>query len=181
MKAPLNRRVYVIGYAAATPLGPSFAQTWARAVQGRAGFRHLTRCRVESRINIVGEIPDWDPNGLDFTDAKEVYNWNADYVLLTVAGIRDALESAALVIDRDTGPRTACLVGSALNGTDAYRIAMDNFLNQGPYKVSPYLLPNLCANLPSGKAGMLAGFTGPIFPPRGPAPLETMPLGSDPA
>ncbi len=33
-----------------------------------------------------------------------------------------------------------------------------------PFKVSPYLLPNLCANLLSGKAGMLLGFTGPIFP-----------------
>ena len=167
MKAPLNRRVYVIGYAAATPLGRTFSQTWARAVQGRAGFRHLTRCRVESRINIVGEIPGWDPSALDFTDAKEIYNWNADYVLLTVAVVRDALENAAMVIDRDTGPRTACLIGSALNGTDAYRVAMDNYLNRGPYKVSPYLLPNLCANLPSGKAGMLAGFTGPIFSPQG--------------
>jgi len=34
-------------------------------------------------------------------------------------------------------------------------------------KVSPYLLPNLCANLPPGKAGMLLGFTGPIFSPQG--------------
>ena len=33
--------------------------------------------------------------------------------------------------------------------------------------MSPYLLPNLCANLPAGKAGMLMGFTGPIFSPQG--------------
>jgi 3-oxoacyl-[acyl-carrier-protein] synthase II len=44
---------------------------------------------------------------------------------------------------------------------------MDNYVNRGPMKVSPYLLPNLCANLPSGKAGMLMGFTGPIFSPQG--------------
>jgi 3-oxoacyl-[acyl-carrier-protein] synthase II len=44
---------------------------------------------------------------------------------------------------------------------------MDNYVNRGPLKVSPYLLPNLCANLPSGKAGMLMGFTGPIFSPQG--------------
>jgi 3-oxoacyl-[acyl-carrier-protein] synthase II len=70
-------------------------------------------------------------------------------------------------MDKDTGPRTACLIGSALNGTDAFRIAMDNYVNKGPLKVSPYLLPNLCANLPSGKAGMLLGFTGPVFSPQG--------------
>jgi 3-oxoacyl-[acyl-carrier-protein] synthase II len=54
-----------------------------------------------------------------------------------------------------------------LNGTDAFRIAMDNYVNRGPLRVSPYLLPNLCANLPAGKAGILLGFTGPIFSPQG--------------
>jgi len=44
---------------------------------------------------------------------------------------------------------------------------MDHYVNQGPLKVSPYLLPNVCANLPAGKAGMLLGFTGPIFSPQG--------------
>jgi 3-oxoacyl-[acyl-carrier-protein] synthase II len=58
-------------------------------------------------------------------------------------------------------------VGSALNGSDALRIAMENYTQKGPLKVSPYLLPNLCANLPAGKAGMQLGFTGPIFSPQG--------------
>jgi len=104
---------------------------------------------------------------LDFTDKKDVYNWNADYVLLTMAVCKEALENSTLEMDKDTGPRTACLIGSALNGTDSFRLAMDNYVNKGPLKISPYLLPNLCANLPSGKAGMLLGFTGPIFSPQG--------------
>jgi 3-oxoacyl-[acyl-carrier-protein] synthase II len=167
MKAPKNRRVFVIGYGAATPLGKTFPKTWQRAVNGEAGFRRVTRCETTSRSNVVGEIPDWDPMALDFMDRKEAYNWNADYVFLTMAVCKEALINSGLEIDKDTGPRTACFIGSALNGTDAYRIAMDNYVNKGPYKVSPYLLPNLCANLPAGKAGMLLGFTGPIFSPQG--------------
>jgi len=167
MKAPKNRRVFVIGYGAATPLGATFAKTWNRAVKGETGFRRLTRCQTDSRANVVGEIPDWDPMALDFMDRKEVYNWNADYVFLTMAVCKEALEDAGIEIDGETGPKTACLIGSALNGTDSFRIAMDNYVNQGPLKVSPYLLPNLCANLPAGKAGMLLGFTGPIFSPQG--------------
>lgn len=167
MKAPKNRRVYVIGYGAATPLGATFAKTWQRAVKGEAGFRKLTRCQTDVYANVVGEIPDWDPMTLDFLDRKEIYNWNADYVFLTMGVCKEALEDAGLVIDSETGPKTACLIGSALNGTDSFRIAMDNYVNRGPLKVSPYLLPNLCANLPAGKAGMLLGFTGPIFSPQG--------------
>jgi len=167
MKAPKNRRVFVIGYGAATPLGMTFPATWERAVRGEAGFRKVTRCQVNSMSDVVGEIPDWDPLALDFVDRKEAYNWNADFVLLTMAICQEALADAGLEITPETGPRTACMIGSALNGTDAFRVAMDNYVNKGPFKVSPYLLPNLCANLPAGKAGMRMGFTGPIFSPQG--------------
>ncbi|MDD4998766.1 MAG: hypothetical protein PHI99_11510, partial [Syntrophales bacterium] len=89
MRAPENRRVFVIGYGAATPLGWTFAETWERAVRGDAGFRKVTRCRVETVCNVVGEIPDWNPRELDFVDPKEAYNWNAGFVLLTMAVCRE--------------------------------------------------------------------------------------------
>lgn len=167
MKAPLNRRVFVAGYAAATPLGNTFDKTWEAASSGKAGFRRVTRCQTESRSNVVGEIPDWDPSQLSYVTPKEEVIWNADYVFLTMEMCRQALSHAGLEMDRETGPRTACLIGSALNGTDAFRIGMANYVNRGPFKVSPYLLPNVCANLPAGKAGMLLDFTGPIFSPQG--------------
>ena len=174
MKAPKNRRVFVVGYGAATPLGKTFETTWQRAVGGEAGFRKLTRCRTESRSNVVGEIPDWNPQMLDYLDRKELYNWNADYVFLTMAICKEALTDAGLEVNEDTGPRTACLIGSALNGTDAYRIAMDNYVNRGPLRVSPYLLPNLCANLPV----FCWGSRDPYFHPRAPVRPAIMPLVS---
>jgi 3-oxoacyl-[acyl-carrier-protein] synthase II len=167
MKSPQNRRVFVVGYGAATPLGRTFPETWERAANGEAGFRKVTRCSVQSVCDVVGEIPDWDPLNLDFVDAKEAYNWNAAFVVLTMAVCREALAHARLPMNEETGPRTACLIGSAINGADAFRTAMTHFQERGPLKISPYLLPNLCANLPSGKAGMLLGFTGPIFSPQG--------------
>ncbi|MHB8150517.1 MAG: beta-ketoacyl-[acyl-carrier-protein] synthase family protein [Desulfobulbia bacterium] len=167
MKAPLNRKVFVVGYGAATSLGNTFASTWEAALAGRAGSRRITRCEVTTRSNVVGEIPDWDPSRLEYVNRKEASLWEAGFVFLTMEVCREALANAGLVIDQETGPRTGCLIGSALNGTDAYRIAMDNYVNRGPLKVSPYLLPNLCANLPAGKAGMLLGFTGPVFSPQG--------------
>ncbi len=167
MRAPLNRKVFVTGYAAATALGNNFAKTWEAALQGQAGFSRVSKCETESRSNVVGEIPDWDPTQFPYVNAKEASIWNADYVFLTMEMCRQALAHAGLVMNEESGPRTACLIGSALNGTDSYRIAMDNYVNRGPFKVSPYLLPNVCANLPAGKAGMELGFTGPIFSPQG--------------
>jgi 3-oxoacyl-[acyl-carrier-protein] synthase II len=167
MKAPKNRRVYVIGYGAATALGNTFAHTWQRVVNGEVGFRKVSRCDVESASNVVGEIPDWNPEGYDFSSKKEAHNWNAAFVILTVAVCKEAIADAGFEINSETGPRTACLIGSAINGSDAFRIASDNLRERGYLRLSPYLLPNLCGNVPSGKAGMLLGFTGPIFSPQG--------------
>ena len=157
----------MVGYETATALGNTFAKTWQNAENGLAGFRKVTRCETTSRSNVVGEIPDWDPGTLPYVTRKEASLWDAAYVFLTMEVCRKALAHGRLEINADTGPRTGCLIGSALNGTDSFRIAMDNYVNRGPFKVSPYLLPNVCANLPAGKAGMLLGFTGPIFSPQG--------------
>jgi 3-oxoacyl-[acyl-carrier-protein] synthase II len=166
MRAPKNRKVFVVGYGAATPLGNTFEKTWKRAVRGEAGFGKVTRCKVDSASDIVGEIPDWDPLQLDFINAKEVYNWNAAFVILTMAVCKEALDNSGIPIDEKTAPRMACLIGSAMNGPDAFRVAMHDLEHRGPLRISPYLLPNMCGNLPSGKAGMLLKFTGPIFSPQ---------------
>jgi 3-oxoacyl-[acyl-carrier-protein] synthase II len=166
MKAPKNRRVFAIGQAAITPLGATAEATWRRAVANEAGFRELSRCSVGSRT-IVGEIPDRDSTGYAFDTPRERHNWSAAYVLETIAVCQDALRDAKLSMGDDVGPRTACLMGSAINGSDSLRQSFLRFQSVGANGVSPFLLPNICANVPAGKAGCVLGFTGPIFSPQG--------------
>jgi 3-oxoacyl-[acyl-carrier-protein] synthase II len=164
MKAPLNRRVFVVGYGAATALGRNLADTWSQAVAGRAGFRSVTRCEVNCLSHVVGQIPDWHPRDCQFFSRRDAYNWNAAFVSLTLTVCHEAIQDAGWHVDAST--RTGCLIGSALNGSDSLRMAITQYLAHGPLKVSPYLLPNVCANLPAGKAGMQFGFTGPVVSPQ---------------
>ena len=180
MKAPKNRKVLVVGYDAATALGATFADTWAQAGAGKAGLRRISRCQTTSRSNVVGEIPNWDPSSLPFVSRKEASLWDASYVFLTMEVCRQALDHAGLELDSRTGPRTGCLIGSALNGTDSYRIAMDNYVKHGPTKVSPYLLPNVCANLPAGKAACCSASPARSSRRRAPAPQAITPSHSGP-
>jgi len=167
MRAPKNRRVFAVGASAVTPLGQTLGETFRRAAAGETGFGLLSRCEVETLCSVVGEVPDWDPRGLDFVGPRDAYNWNAGFVHLTMLACRDALADAGLEMDDVLGPRTGCLMGSALNGSDAYRDAAVILRNQGRGRVGPYLLPNLCGNLPGGKAGIMLGFTGLSVSPQG--------------
>ncbi len=174
MKAPSNRRVFILGRAAMTPLGSTAEATWSKAVANQSGFRPLSRCSLGEPApgttavmpTLVGQLPD-ATSTYAFATAKERHNWNAAYVLATMAVCHDALASAQLVMDASTGPRTACLMGSAINGSDSLRAAFLNLQSVGANGVSPFLLPNVCANVPAGKAGAELGFTGPIFSPQG--------------
>jgi 3-oxoacyl-[acyl-carrier-protein] synthase II len=149
-----------------TALGASAEATWRRAAANEAGLAPLSRCSVGTPM-IVGEIPARDRSAYPFDTPKERHNWNADYVLETMAICQDALADARVVMDDSIGPRTACLIGSAINGSDSLREAFVRYQAIGVNGVSPFLLPNVCANVPSGKAGTALGFTGPIFSPQG--------------
>jgi len=166
MKSPRNRRVFVVGRAARTPLGASAEETWRRADANQGGLRELSRCSVGTPT-IVGEIPERVPAAYPFDTPKERHNWNADYVIETMAVCQDALAHAKITMDAEVGPRTACLIGSAINGSDSLREAFVRYTSIGANGVSPFLLPNVCANVPAGKAGTVLGFTGPIFSPQG--------------
>lgn len=149
-----------------TGLGPSAEVTWQRAAANQSGLRLLSRCSVGTPM-VVGEIPERDRARYAFDTPKERHNWNADYVLETMAICQDALADAKITVDDSIGPSMACLIGSAINGTDSLREAFVRYSDIGANGVSPFLLPNVCANVPAGKAGATLGFTGPIFSPQG--------------
>lgn len=166
MKSPRNRRVLVVGHAAMTALGSTAESTWRRAVANQSGLGLLSRCSVGTPT-VVGELPARAAATYPFDTAKERHNWNADYVLTTMAICQDALADAGITMDATVGPRTACLIGSAINGSDSLREAFVRYQSIGANGVSPYLLPNVCANVPAGKAGAVLGFTGLIVSPQG--------------
>ena len=149
-----------------TALGASAESTWLGAAANQSGLRPLSRCSVGMTM-IVGEIPERDRASYPFDTPKERHNWNADYVLETMAICQDALADAKVTLDATVGPSMACLIGSAINGTDSLREAFVRYKDIGANGVSPFLLPNVCANVPAGKAGAVLGFTGPIFSPQG--------------
>ena len=151
-----------------TSLGATAEETWRRAVAGESGLRELSRCAIGPGMPmIVGEIPDRDKADYAFDTPKERHNWNAAYVLQTIAVCQAALAHARLAMLPEIAPRMACLIGSAINGSDSLREAFLRFQSIGANGVSPFLLPNICANVPAGKAGAALGFTGPIFSPQG--------------
>lgn len=166
MRKPDNKRVVVVGAEVSTSLGHGIERTWERAAAGESGIGWLTRFDAgDYPAKAVGEIPDWDPLAYDFLSERDVYLWNAGFIPMTMALCHDVASQSGLVIDEGNAHRVGALIGSAINGNDSYESNLEGLRDGGALKVSPFCLPNICANMPAGKASILLGFTGPVMAP----------------
>lgn len=166
MRQPENNRVFVIGYEISTSLGHGLQKSWERAVAGESGIDWLTRFDSGSYpAKAVGEIPDFDPLAYDFLTERDVHFWNARFIPMTMALCRDVATKVRLEINDENAHRIGALIGSAINGCDSYEQNLAGLSSGGALRVSPFCLPNICANMPAGKASILLGFTGPVMAP----------------
>lgn len=166
MKPPANKRVVVVGYEVSTSLGHGLDATWRRAAAGESGLRWLTRFDPgDYPVKAVGEIPDFDPLAYEFLTERDIHFWNARFIPLTMALCHDVVRKTGLCIDGANAHRVGAMIGSAINGNDSYEQNLEGLRSGGPLKVSPFCLPNICANMPAGKASILLGFTGPVMAP----------------
>jgi 3-oxoacyl-[acyl-carrier-protein] synthase II len=166
MRKPENRRVVVVGCEVSTPLGHGLDTSWTRAVRCESGIGWLSRFdAADYAVKVAGEIPDFDPLSYDFITERERHFWHAEFIPLVMALSHDLVENAGIVIDDRNAHRIGALVGSAMNGNDAFQKNLNSLRIGGPLKVSPFCLPNICGNMPVGKTAMLLGLKGPTMSP----------------
>ena len=156
----------MVGSQVSTSLGHGLEKTWSRALASESGIDWLTRFDAGNYpAKAVGEIPDFDPLSYDFFTERDIHFWNAGFIPLTMALCYDVAKDAGLEITKDNAHRVGALIGSAINGTDSYEANLNGLREGGALRVSPFCLPNICGNMPAGKASILLGFTGPVMAP----------------
>lgn len=164
MKKAANHRVVICACEVSTSLGHGLEATFAAALAGESGIRLLSRFDPgEYGVKTAGEIPDFKPSDYDFLTDRELHLWHAGFVPLVMALSFDLVQKSGLVINEQNADRIGSIVGSAMNGNDAFQKNLLALTAGSSLKVSPFCLPNICANMPGGKASMLLGYRGPTM------------------
>jgi 3-oxoacyl-[acyl-carrier-protein] synthase II len=153
------RRVAITGIGAVTPLGNDAKATWKRLLAGESGIDFIRAFDAsEFPVQIAGEVKDLDPE--DVVSPKKARNVDR-VVLFSLAAAREALEDAGMNGYR--ADRTGVVLGSCIGGFNQLMQQYDILKERGPNRVSPFFLPNVLVDSPSGQVAMELGIRGPNY------------------
>ncbi|MDP1393666.1 beta-ketoacyl-ACP synthase II [Lysinibacillus capsici] len=157
------RRVVVTGYGVVSPLGNSVSALWENIKAGKSGIQKI-QGEAFSGINtqIAGTSTDFD--AMLYMDKKEISKYDL-FVQYAVAAAQQALTQANLNMEQVDKERLGVYIGSGIGGIETILENHQAMLNQGPRKVSPFMVPMMISNMAAGILAIKTGFKGPSFSP----------------
>lgn len=156
-----RNRVVITGMGAITPIGIGVSTYWDALLAGKSGAARITAFDVTPYpTQIACEVKSFDPNSV--ADKKEARR--LDRALLFALGASDeAIKMAGLDVDKLDRDRCGVVIGSGIGGIDTFEKQHQTLLNQGPGRVSPFLIPMMIIDMSSGLVSMRYGFKGPNY------------------
>ena len=159
-----SRRVVVTGIGAVSSIGNSVDAMWESLLAGKSGIGPVTKFDASAyRTRIAGEVRDLDVS--KYMTEKEARRLD-DFCLYAIAAGDEAMKDAGLGIDLRDGSladpnRVGVCVGSGIGGMRTMEEQCMKLLQQGPSKVSPFLIPMMIIDMASGSLSMRYGAKGP--------------------
>ncbi|MGN7938290.1 beta-ketoacyl-ACP synthase II [Virgibacillus sp. 6R] len=155
----MKKRVVITGIGAVTPLGNDASTTWEKLQNGETGIAPLTRVNAEKfNVKVAGEVKNFNPN--EFIDMKEARRMGR-FTHFAIAASKMAIQDANLTIGEDVAPeRVGVWIGSGIGGLDSFEQEHKKYLEKGPRRVSPFIIPMFIPDMASGRVSIELGAKG---------------------
>ena len=155
----MKRRVVVTGIGLVTPLGTGTDKTWESLVNGRGGIGPITRFDATGYASqIAAEVTDFQTE--DWFEKKQAKNLDL-FVQYAIAAAELALQNSGLSITDQNCERVGVITGCGMGGLPTIEEYHQVLVDRGPRKITPFFIPRVIPNMPSGHISMRIGSKGP--------------------
>ena len=158
------RRAVVTGLGIVSPVGIGAEATWDALVAGRSGIDTITLFDASGfDVDVAGEVKGFDAT--NYMDAKDARRHDRS-THLAVAATGEALRDAGLLGDDGhvTGDVDADRFGMVFGtGIGGIGLLLENqmiLVERGARRVSPFLIPHMLPDSPSGQVAIEYGIRG---------------------
>ena len=157
-----KKRVVVTGIGIISPVGNSKQEFWNSLCQGKSGIKRITQ--IDSSLfssQVAGEVQDFQPENFSLS-AKEVRR-KERFVQFALAAAQQTIEDSQLNLEQENLERIGVLLGSGIGSLRVIEEQHKRFLEGGPRRISPFLIPKLITNMAAGEVAIHFGLQGPNF------------------
>lgn len=154
-----KRRVVVTGLGVISPVGNDIDTFWSALLAGKSGIGPLTSfdaSAFDSRI--AGEVKGFEP--AKYIEAKEIKRMEK-FAQYAVAAAKQAVVDSQLDVSKEDPQRIGVLIGSGIGSLRIIEEEHKVYLEKGPSRLSPFLIPMLIVNEAAGHVSIALGFKGP--------------------
>ena len=160
------RRVVITGMGLVTPLGCGVEASWGRLVDGVSGAGPIKgfdvsdlSARIACQVPLGEEEHAFEP--VSWVPAKDLKKLDT-FIAFGLAAAQQAVDDAGWTPeDERSRSRTGVMIGSGIGGLPAMEAGSIQLHEQGPRRISPFLIPSTLINLLSGHVSIRFGYTGP--------------------
>jgi 3-oxoacyl-[acyl-carrier-protein] synthase II len=154
-----RRRVVITGLGVVSPVGNDVPSAWANLVAGRSGVGPITRFDAKDfRVRIAGEVRGFDVESS--IPAKEARRMDG-FIHYGIAASLEAIRDSGLEVTDANREMIGCMVGSGIGGLPMIEANHSEFVNRGPRRISPFMIPGAIINMVSGNLSIMLGLKGP--------------------
>ena len=155
------RRVVVTGTSVLTSLGHDVDDVWQQVCSGRSGIRRIKRFDCSDfAVRFGGEIQDFDACAHMSIDRRDVRRLDR-FAQFALVGAQKAITQAGIELLGNDPRRCGVLIGSGIGGLDEIEAQHAKLFDQGPGRVSAFMIPKLMINAASGNISVRWGLRGP--------------------
>lgn len=156
-----KRRVVITGLGAVTPCGIGVSKFWENIKAGKSGVTVSEAIDISKHVcQISGEIKDKDFNPEDYMDPKEAKRTDR-FVQFALVAADEAIKDAKIEnLDGIDPYKVGVIVSSAAGGFKTFEENHIRIIDKGPNKCSPFTIPMMIVNMPSGRISMKYGYKG---------------------
>jgi 3-oxoacyl-[acyl-carrier-protein] synthase II len=155
----MEERIVVTGIGAVTPLGVGPEALWQGVVSGRSAVGPITRFDASGlETRIAAEVKDFDAEA---TFGRREARRMEPFVQFALAAARQAVTDAHLLQDGLDRTRIGVMVGTGIGGVGIVLAQAEVLREQGPRRVSPFLVPMMLPDMAAGQIAIDLGLEGP--------------------
>ncbi len=156
-----RQKIVVTGLGVVSSFGDGVEVFWDSLTHSKIGIGPVTLFdATELNCRVAAECKDFD--AAKYMDPKEAKRSDR-YTHFAVAAARLAVKDAGLDLDKIDKERFGVIIGSGVGGMDTIEKQSRAFIERGPRRVSPFMIPNLLSNMSSGVVAIDLGAKGVNF------------------